>query len=428
MTMKKSLFALLLITGLNAAQAAPVQLVDRIVAVVNKSVITSLDLQNRLSQALQSLKDQHVTPPPMDVLQHQVLDQMITEEVQTQFAASNNITIDNDDVDAAIQRVAQQNKLNIDGLKATLNKQGIAFDTFRTDLRRELLLSKLKESVVGSRTTVSDNEVNLAMKNVKNANNTEFQLANLLIDVPERANPAQIDSRAAIAHQALNDLNNGKAFGSVAAALSNAPNAMRGGDLGWRPAASLPPDLVTMLDALKPGQHTDVIRTQQGFYIFQLVAKRKQDAIQMAEQYHVYNILLRTNEAVSDADAKNKILQIRDKILRGASFADMAKLYSQDGSSVNGGDLGWQGAGDTVPEFEKIMTKLPLNTVSEPVRTQFGWHLLEVVGKRDQNVTSDRLRSQIRQQLRTRKLDEAYTDWVQQQRDASFIDNRLNEQ
>lgn len=427
MTMKKTLFALMFLAAQHAAYAAPVQDVDRIVAVVNKTVITELDLRARVDDALASLKEQHVTPPAGDVLRRQVLDQMITETSELDYAINNRIAVTDSDVDTAIRRVAERNKTTPDGLKAQLKKQGLDFARFRDDVRRELTLAKLKDSVIGSRVTVTDSEVDQAMKNSVQAGNTEFHLASILVDLPERADAAQIDERARRAQKALAELNAGKPIGTVSATYSNAPNAMKGGDLGWRPAASLPSELSAMLAALKPGQNTGIIRTQQGFYIFQLLDRRSQQSQQLAQQYHVRHILIRTNEAVSEDDARTKILQIRDRILRGASFAEMAKLYSEDGSNVQGGDLGWLAQGDTVPEFERVMVSLPLNTLSEPVRSPFGWHLIEVEGKRTQDVSGDRARAQVRQQIRSRKIEESYLDWVNQLRDSTFVDDRLND-
>lgn len=427
MTMKKHLYALMFTAALHAAHAAPVQEVDRIVAVVNKSVITELDLRARVTEAIASLKEQHVAPPAADVLRRQVLDQMIIESAQLQYADGNHIGVSDAEINDAIGRVAARNKVDAAGLKKLIAKQGIDYDTFRADIQRELLLAKLKDSVLASRVTVTDTEVEQALKSTQMSNNTEFHLANILIEVPERADAATVENKLRRARQALDQLNAGKPFGSVAAAYSSAANAMRGGDLGWRPAASLPPEFTALLESLKPGGHTDVIRTQQGFFIFQLVEKRSQQTQQMAEQYHVAHILIRTNEAVSESDARAKILQIRDRILRGASFAEMAKLYSEDGSNAKGGDLGWLGKGETVPEFERAMLSLPLNTVSEPVRSPFGWHLILVEGKRTQDVSNDRARSMVRQQIRQRKIEGAYLDWLSQLRDSTYVDDRLDD-
>jgi peptidyl-prolyl cis-trans isomerase SurA len=427
MTMKKPLTLLMFSALIQGAHAAPVQEVDRIVAVVNKSVISELDLQDRIAEARISLKEQHVTPPPLNILRRQVLDQMLIDSVEQQYADNNRISISDKEVDQALERLAQRNKLSLDGLKAEIHKQHIPFDKFRADIRRELLLSRLKDSEVASRITVTDSEVDQAMKNALFANNTEYHLASILIEVQERASAEQIEEKARRAEKALAELNAGKPFGDVAANYSNAQNALKGGDLGWRPAASLPADFLGMLSALKAGQHTGVVRTQQGFYIFQLIDLRDHKAQQIAEQYHVQHILVRTNEVVSENDAKTKILQIRDRILRGASFAEMAKLYSEDGSNSKGGDLGWMSKGDTVPEFERVMLTLQKNTLSEPVRTPFGWHLIQVSESRAQDVSSDRARMQVRQQIRTRKIEEAYQNWVSQLRDSAYVEDRLND-
>jgi len=428
MNIKKHLCLLMFSVVLQSAHAAPIQDVDRIVAVVNKNVITNLDLNKRVTEALISLKEQHVTPPSEEILRRQVLDMMITESAELQFAENNHIVVSDTDVDQALIQLAQRNKFKtVDGLKALLKKQGMPFDLFRDDIKRQLLLSRLKDSEVASRISVTDSEVEQAMKNTQFANNTEYHLANILVEVQERASAAQIEEKAQRAAKALAELNAGKAFGNVAASYSSAQNAMKGGDLGWRPAVSLPPDFINMLNTLKTGQHTGVVRTQQGFYIFLLVDKRSQQTKQMAEQYHVRHILIRTNEAVSETDAQTKILQIRDRILRGAPFAEMAKLYSEDGSNIKGGDLGWLTKGDTVPEFERVMVSLPHNTLSEPVRSPFGWHLLLVEDSRTQDVSNDRAKMQVKQQIRARKIDEAYLDWLNQLRDAAFVDDRLTD-
>jgi len=428
--MKKTLLALLIATLVqttHAAPASPVNEMDRIVAVVNKTVITSLDLQNRIDATIQQLKGQNVTPPARDILAHQVLEQMITEQVQLEYASSNGMRVDEHDLDLAIADLAKQNKLDVNGLQAQLTKEGVPFARFREEIRREMILARLKNNEIGSRINVTDSEVDQVLKSAQSANRSEYHLATILISTPERADAKQLDALSAKANKALGELNDQQAFAKVAASYSDAPNGIKGGDLGWRPAATLPPEFVSMLDQLNPGQHTGVIRTAQGFMIFQLLEKRSGNQPLLVEQYHTSHILIRTNEAVSDADAKNRILQIRDRILRGAKFAEMAKLYSEDGSNVKGGDLGWVNKGDMVPEFEKAMLALPVGTVSEPVRSPFGWHLILVDAKRNQDVSADRERQTIKQQLRLRKLDQAYLDWVRQLRDSAFVEERLDD-
>ncbi|WP_233160874.1 peptidylprolyl isomerase [Aquitalea sp. ASV11] len=428
--MKKTLLALLIATLVqttHAAPATPVNEMDRIVAVVNKTVITNLDLQNRIDAVIQQLKGQNVTPPSRDVLAHQVLEQMITEQTQLEYANSNGIRVDDHDLDLAIADLAKQNKLDVKGLQAQLAKEGVPFARFREEIRREIILARLKNNEIGSRINVTDSEVDQVLKSAQSANRNEYHLATILVSTPERADAKQLDNLAAKASKALAELNDKQPFAKVAATYSDAPNGIKGGDLGWRPAATLPQEFVSLLDSLNPGQHTGVIRTPQGFMIFQLIEKRGGNQPLVVEQYHTSHILIRTNEAVSDTDAKNRILQIRDRILRGAKFAEMAKLYSEDGSNVKGGDLGWVNKGDMVPEFEKAMLALPVGTVSEPVRSPFGWHLILVDAKRNQDVSADRERQTIKQQLRLRKLDQAYLDWVRQLRDSAFVEQRLDD-
>ncbi|NWK77436.1 peptidylprolyl isomerase [Aquitalea sp. LB_tupeE] len=428
--MKKTLLALLIATLVqttHAAPANPVNEMDRIVAVVNKTVITNLDLQNRIDAVIQQLKGQNITPPSRDVLAHQVLEQMITEQTQLEYASSNGIRVDDHDLDLAIADLAKQNKLDVKGLQAQLAKEGVPFARFREEIRREIILARLKNNEIGSRINVTDSEVDQVLKSAQSANRNEYHLATILVSTPERADAKQLDNLAAKASKALAELNDKQPFAKVAATYSDAPNGIKGGDLGWRPAATLPQEFVSLLDSLNPGQHTGVIRTPQGFMIFQLIEKRGGNQPMLVEQYHTSHILIRTNEAVSDTDAKNRILQIRDRILRGAKFAEMAKLYSEDGSNVKGGDLGWVNKGDMVPEFEKAMLALPVGTVSEPVRSPFGWHLILVDAKRNQDVSADRERQTIKQQLRLRKLDQAYLDWVRQLRDSAFVEQRLDD-
>nr|WP_199066787.1 peptidylprolyl isomerase [Chromobacterium sp. ASV5] len=442
--MKKTLLALTIASVAQAALAAPastpaapaaqavitakpVKEVDRIVAVVNKNVITWLDLKARVDEAIKQLQAQKVAPPAREVLERQVLEQMITEEVQLQYAASGGLKIDDEAVDQAVANLARQNKLDVAGLKAQLAKDGVPFSRLREEIRRELTIARLRDSEVASKVSVSDTEAEQVLKSAQNANRADYHLASILVSVPERADAKQIEALSQKIHKAQAELAAGQPFAKVSAAYSDAPNALKGGDMGWRPSTSLPLEFVQLLEQLKVGGHTDVIRTQQGFFIFQLQDKRSGSAPLMVEQYHARHILIRTNEAVSEADAKARIDQIRDRLMRGAKFAELAKLYSEDGSNAKGGDLGWVNLGDLVPEFEKAMVALPIGQVSQPVRTPFGWHLILVEGKRNQDVSGDREKMAVKQQIRARKMEQAYADWVRQLRDSAFVEEHLDD-
>lgn len=425
--MKKALLSLVFIGLAAFALAESVTTVDRIVAVVNKNVITEQQLNMRVDSVRQSLAAQDIAPPDGAILRQQVLDQMITEETLVQFARSHNITVSNSDVDQALDRLAQNNKTDVPGLRAELKRQGLSFEPFYEDIRRELLFARLKESQVAARVTVSDSEIEQVLKNSLYANNMEYHLANIMIELPERSDATQIEQLTKKAQQALDELNAGKAFGSVAASFSDGANAMKGGDLGWRLAIGLGSDFVSMLNGLKPGEHTGIIRMQRGLFIFQLIDKRSQQDKKLVEQYHVLHLLIRPSEVLSNAAAKREIEEIRQRIVRGESFTALAKQYSDDPSKMQGGDLGWISLDRTVDDFAKVVQSLPLNKVSEPVRTQAGWHLILVEDKRIQDVSAEHSRMQIEQQIRATKIEEGFIDWRQQVRDASYIQIKLEE-
>ncbi|MCP9758999.1 molecular chaperone SurA [Aquitalea sp. S1-19] len=428
MPMIKKTLAAGLIAGLFSLQApAAIITLDRIVAVVTKDAITQSELNARLAQVEANLKRQNVPLPAANVLQRQVLDQIEREKLQLQYAANNGIKVSDSELDDTIARLARQNNTDVAGLKARLVKEGSSVDAFRDNLRREVLLERLKERVASSMANVSDQEVEQVMKSAQHAQKSEYQLANLLVSVPERADNKALEAAAQKAARALADIKAGKPFAQVAASYSDAKNALDGGAIGWRSSTALPPDLVALLETLPKGGHTEVIRTPSGFYIFQLQDRRDRSAPMMVEQYHARHILIRTNEAVSEADARTRIQQVRDRLQQGAKFEDLAKRFSEDGSAAQGGDLSWMNKGDTVPEFERAMIALKPGQVSEPVRSPFGWHLIRLEEVRTQDVSGEREKLAVKQEIRLRKAEQAYQDWLQQLKDSAFIEDKLEE-
>jgi peptidyl-prolyl cis-trans isomerase SurA len=368
-----------------------------------------------------------VTPPDTDALRRQVLEQMINDEVQLQFASNNGISLTDTELDQSIQRLAERNKLDVAGLKAQLAKDGMPFERFREDIRRQILLARVKEREVESRVSVTDSEVDQVLKSALGNHHDEYHLANIIISVPERADSKTLDQRSRRAEQALNEIKAGKPFAQVAASFSDANNGISGGDMGWRNAASLTPDFLAVLDSLKIGDTTNILRIPQGFVIIKLVDKRAQGAPQMVQQYRVRHILIKVNEGTSEADAKLRIDQVRDRIANGAKFEEQAKLYSEDSSNSRGGELGWISPGDTVPEFERAVKSLKVGELSKPVRSPFGWHLIQVEETRTQDVSGEREKLAIKQQIRNRKIEEAYTEWARQLRDSAFVQEHLND-
>ncbi|MGQ5521680.1 peptidylprolyl isomerase [Chitinimonas sp. PSY-7] len=411
-----------------SANAEPMSL-DRIVAVVNKSVITENELSTRVQTVVQNFARQKVSPPADDVLRRQVLDRMVNERVQADFAADTGLRVDDRQLDQTVERIAEQNKLSLPQFRQALEKEGTSFKTFREQIRQDLLLQRLREREVDSRVFVTDVEVDQYLTANKDAAHAEqeYKLSHILVAIPEGAAPDVVAQRGQRAETALRALTSGKPFAEVAAGFSDAGDALQGGDLGWRSAGRLPPLFLEAVNPLEAGQHTSILRSPAGFHIIQLNEKRQRDGKEVVRQTHARHLLVKVNELTSDTDAKQRISEIRDRLVNGLDFAEQAKLHSEDGSASKGGDLDWISPGDTVPDFEQAMNALNPGDISQPVRTQFGWHLIQVIERRDQDVTLDREKVRVRTELRERKADEQFEDWSRQMRDQAFVELRLDE-
>ncbi len=434
MKLLRFLFLTLLLLG-TAAQAQTAKpdepiLADRIVAVVNDEAITLNELNARLTSVERQLRTQGTPLPPHQVLEKQVLERMIMDDIQLQYAKETSTHVDDDQLDAALQRIATANHLALPEFRAALQKDGVTWAKFREEIRDEMIISKLRERVVDSRVTVSDAEVNnyLASPEYAAGANEELNLSQILLRVPEQASPAQLASIHARAEQALAQIKRGDDFARVAASYSDAPDALSGGVIGFRPLNRLPDLYVNAAAKLQPGEVSGILRSPAGFHIIKLIARRggAQEAKTVVET-HARHILIKVNELVSDADAKRKLLDLRERLEHGADFAELARLYSNDLSAAKGGDLGWLYPGDTVPEFQRAMDALKVNEISQPVRTQYGWHLIQVLGRRVEPVSTERKRQLARQALRERKSDEAYEDWLREMRDRAYVEYRLDE-
>lgn len=410
--------------------AAPrVQPVDRIVAVVNDEAITQYELDDAKRIVLQQLKRQNVALPAGDVLDKQVLERLITERTLLQYAKENGIKVDDTQVERTIQRIAEDNKMTPDDVRKALARDNMSYARYREDIRNEITVQRVREREVDSRITVSDAEVDIYLATLKaqSGGETEYRLAHILVLVPEQATAAQIEARRRRAEEALRSIRTGGDFSQVAATFSDAADALTGGNLGWRPGARLPTVFAESVRTMKVGDVSPVLRSAAGFHIVKLLDKRSRNDPAVVDQTHARHILVRVNEITSEADAKTKIDRLKDRLDSGGKFEDLAKLYSEDASAAKSGDLGWLSPGDTVAPFEEAMNKLPVKQVSAPVRTTFGWHLIEVLGRRKQDVTADRERTQAQIAIRQRKSDEAFEDWVRQTRDRAYVEVRLDE-
>jgi peptidyl-prolyl cis-trans isomerase SurA len=402
--------------------------VDRIVAVVNEEVITQIDLEDQLKLTAETLRRQGTPVPTADVLAKQVLERMISTKTQLQFAKESGLRIDDAMVEKTIARIAQNNKLTMEGLRQALRKDGVEFSKFRDDLRAEMTVARLREREVDSKIVITEAEIEAMMQVMEDTQgkSDEYNLAHILVRVPEQAAPEQIKTRQARAEEALEKIRKGADFGQIAATYSDAPEALQAGSLGWRDANRLPALFVDALKGLRVGQTSDLLRSANGFHIIKIVDQRGGTPV-IVQQTHARHILIRTNELISESEARNRLLGLRERIENGADFAELARLQSQDGSSTKGGDLGWLSPGDTVSEFERTMNQLAIKQLSQPVRTEFGWHLIQVLGRRDEDMSKERRRLMVRQALRERKSDEAYQEWLRQLRDRAYVEYRSGE-
>ncbi len=401
--------------------------IDRIVAVVGSEVITRHELDERLRLISQQLRQQGTPLPSREALERQVLERMIAERAQLQFARDTGLRVDDAQLEAALIRIAEQNKLSIGELRIVMEKQGVPFARFREDIRGEMVMARLREREVDNRIVVTDTEVDNLIASQKAASGTpdEYNLSHILVPVPEKASPEQLQTRRARADQALAQLRGGADFRQVAAAFSEAPDAVQGGNLGWRDTARMPSMFADAVQKLKPGETSDVLRSPNGFHILRLNERRGATGPLMVTQTNARHILIKTNELVAEKDARAKLVKLKERLDNGGDFAQIARINSEDASASHGGDLGWLSPGDTVPDFEKAMDALKPGQISEPVRSPFGWHLIQVVQRRDQDMSGDQQKMRARMALRQAKSEEAYQDWIRQMLDSVFIERRL---
>ena len=402
---------------------------DRVIVVVNDEAITRWDLNEERRVFLRQLKASNITPPPDDVLDKQVLQRLIVERALLQYAKESGIRVDDTTVERTILRVAEENKLSPEQFRKVLENEHIPYADYRENLRRQIIVQRVREREVDSKVMVTDAEVDNYLATIASqaGGDSEYHLAHIYITVPEQATPAAVEASRKRAEDAMSEIKSGKSFGEVAATFSASPDASSGGDLGWRSSARLPTVFASVVRTLKPGEVSGILRSPAGFHIVKLLEVRDRNQPTIVDQTHARHILVKVNESTSEADAKARIERLRDRILGGAKFEDVARANSEDASAAKGGDLGWLSPGDTVPDFEHAMDKLKIGEISEPVRTPFGWHLIEVLGRRKQDITKEREREQARQAIRQRKSDEQWEEFVRQLRDRTYVEYKTDD-
>ncbi|MDE2622427.1 MAG: peptidylprolyl isomerase [Betaproteobacteria bacterium] len=404
--------------------------VDRIVAVVDTQVITESELDDRLALITRELNDRHIALPDPEILIRQVLEKMVMDSVQLQFAKTAGIKVDDAMLDQSLARLAAENRMSLTAFRAAVEKDGAPWNQFREDIRQEIILTRLREREVENRVNVTDAEIDAQLQEEKErgaAALDEYNLAHILITVPDNASPERLAQRQRKAERALEQLKKGADFSEVAASFSEAPDALKGGGLGWREAARLPTLFANEAARLKPGEFSGIMRSPNGFHIIKLIDRRSAAAPAPVTQYHVRQILVRANPNADSGDASNKIMSLNSRLLGGADFAKLATISSEDESRNRGGDLGWISEGETLPQFEKVVKSLKPGEISAPFQTPLGWHIVQLIAVRQADANLERRRLAARQALRARKSDEIYDEWVRQLRDQAYVDVRLED-
>ncbi|MCW8875032.1 MAG: peptidylprolyl isomerase [Gammaproteobacteria bacterium] len=405
------------------------QALNRIVAVVNDGVVLQSQLDRRTDQIRQQLLERDTRLPPMDVLRKQVLERLILEEIQLQLAASMNIRIEDELLNANLRQMAEANNLDLAGFRQALEAEGYSFTEFRDEVRKQLIIARLHAQQVENRIQVSEQEIeNLLTSQEQGADDREYLLSHILVALPEAASPQQIQEAQARTERLLERLRAGEEFSQMAVAESDGQQALEGGSLGWRKASQLPSLFADVARNLERGEISEPIRSASGFHIVRMDDLRGGDERHVITQTHARHILLRPDELQSAAQVENRLLQLRRRIEGGDDFETLARAHSQDAvSAARGGDLGWSNPGDLVPEFEKEMSQLQPGEVSPPFESRFGWHIVQVLERRERDSTEEFRRAEAREQVRQRKIQEESASWMRRLRDESYVDYRLED-
>ena len=418
---------LLLLSIARGGLAAPEPL-DRIVAVVNDNVITSSELTDRLQLVKAQLVSQNTSLPPENVLERQVLERMVIEELQMQLARDTGVIVDDIELNNALRDIARKNGMNLIEFRKTVEQDGYQFNRLREDIRIDMTTARLRERQINNRITITDQEVEslLSREAQRGEQSVEYLLGHILVALPEAASPEQIQTARDKIGRIASELAAGADFAQKAIAESDGQQALAGGDLGWRNAGQIPRLFVDTVVAMQVGEVSQPIRSPSGFHLVKVVDKRG-EAKQFITQTNARHILIAPTAVISNTEARLRVERLRDRIANGEDFAALAQANSADTRSASrGGDLGWVNPGDLVPPFEQAMDALPAGGLSDPVQTQFGWHLIQVLERRQQDVTEEVRRNQARMALFRRKVEEETQLWAQRLRDEAYVDFRLD--
>jgi len=427
------LLSLALLPGLALAQTRELSangvLLDRIAAVVNDGVVLTSELDEQTEEVIARLRQQNTELPARNVLRRQILERLVVEEIQMQRAERLGIQVSDEMLNGALSDVAQRNNISFADLPQELERQGVDYRAYRDEIRKQLTLQLLRQRDVIGRINISPRELDQAMTRQQSAPDlrSEYNVSHILVSVPVSATPEQLQAREARAREAFDKAKGGQDFAQLAVTYSDSTTNIEGGSLGWRKGSQLPSIVGDLIAKMKPGDVSDPIRTPSGFHLFRLNDVRGGTQQTVVSQVHARHILLRTSELEDDQTVQQKLAAIRKRILEGGEdFGAIAAVTSQDpGSGAQGGDLGWAGPGTFVPEFEQQLDRLKENEITEPFKSQFGWHIVQLLGRRVHDATQDKLRQQVFAQLRESKAEEETELWLRRLRDEAFVDYRM---
>ncbi|WP_273151355.1 peptidylprolyl isomerase [Methylophaga thiooxydans] len=419
--MIKYLMAALLLTTNVLAQP-----LDRITAVVNDEVILESELMEMQQTVRQQLRQRDAAIPPSEVLNKQVLERLIMQRLQLQRAEQVGVRVGDDALNAALKQIANNNNMNLRQFRDVLEDDGYNFSNFRNTIREEMIITRLRKSQVEDRVVVSEREVDnfLTTQTIQEGGEVEYQLQHILVSMPEAASPEQVQEAEQQLQKVQALLDDGGEFSEVAAGYSDGQNALEGGELGWRKHGELPSLFAEVVPDLEVGEVSQALRSGSGFHLVRVKDKKSQE-LHLVKQTLASHILIRANELTSAEQAEERLQQLRQRIAKGEDFAELARAHSDDtGSAIDGGSLGWTSPGVMVPEFEEKMNALAIGEMSDVFESRFGWHLIKVYDRREQNMADEFKRNKAREQIRQRKIDEELESWLRAMRDEAYVEYR----
>lgn len=426
--MKKIYLICVLLSALFMSLPAGAELLDRIVAVVEDQVILDRELSEEAYAIKQKLRAGNVLAPPDFVLRKQVLERMILDKLQRQMAEKSGIRVSDEMLRSSVADIAARNNMSVEQFRRELELQGIGFESFQESIRSEIIVNQLRAREIGSRIKVTDREVDhyLETQGRIGQEAVRFRLGHILISVPEAASASVIQKARAKAARTVRELRQGADFKQMVFSISDGGNALSGGDLGWRTLGQIPTLFVDAVSKMGLEEVSDPIRSPSGFHIIKVL---EMEGFQkhIVTKTHVRHILIKTNELINDDEAKKRLLALKERIIDGDDFAALAKAHSDDkGSAIKGGDLDWVGPGALVPAFEAAMNNLAIDEISHPVQTQFGWHMIQVLGRQDRDNSAEFKKNQVREEIRKRKIEEETELWLRRLRDEAYVDINLD--